>query len=216
MEKECATMDDAVKAEPKGINPRARSALYDVYIISVLVMAHFTTQVGLGQLLAIVEIIGKDFGISDSPGVLSWLSAGYSLTVGTFILVSGRMGDIFGYKKMLVFGYVWYAVFSLVAGCSVYSNYVLFIFARVLQGIGPSICLPNALALLGILYEPGIWKNMAFAAFGACAPTGSIMGSLFAGLFSLAWWPCTFPREFWRLTILIDYQGHSGHSPSSY
>lgn len=153
-------------------------------------MAHFTTQVGLGQLLAIVQVIGQDFNISDSPGTLSWLSAGYSLTVGTFILVSGRMGDIFGYKKMLVIGYIWYSVFTFVAGCSVYSNYVLFIFARVLQGIGPSICLPNALALLGILYEPGLWKNMAFAAFGACAPTGSIMGSLFAGVFALGWWPC--------------------------
>lgn len=180
---------------------RLRSAIYDVYIISILIMAHFTTQVGLGQLLAIVQIIGEDFGISDSPGTLSWLSAGYSLTVGTFILVSGRLGDIFGYKRMLVIGYVWYAVFSLVAGCSVYSNYVLFIFARVLQGIGPSICLPNALALLGILYEPGIWKNMAFAAFGACAPTGSIMGSLFAGLFALAWWPCMFPRCVVRMML---------------
>lgn len=153
-------------------------------------MAHFTTQVGLGQLLAIVQIIGSDFNISHSPGILSWLSAGYSLTVGTFILVSGRMGDIFGYKRMLVIGYVWYAVFSLVAGCSVYSNYVLFVFARVLQGIGPAMCLPNALALLGILFEKGVWKNMAFAAFGACAPTGSIMGSAFAALFALAWWPC--------------------------
>ncbi|KAF2158704.1 hypothetical protein M409DRAFT_71496 [Zasmidium cellare ATCC 36951] len=161
-------------------------------------MAHFTTQVGLGQLLAIVQIIGADFDIT-SPGILSWLSAGYSLTVGTFILISGRMGDIFGYKNMLVIGYAWYAVFTLVAGCSVYSNYVLFIFARVLQGIGPSICLPNALALLGILFEPGMGKNMAFAAFGACAPTGSIMGSIFAGVFALAWWPWTF----WSFAMVL-------------
>lgn len=205
---------------------KTRSKLQDVFIIGILIMAHFTTQVGLGQLLAIVQIIGENFGIAKSPGTLSWLSAGYSLTVGTFILVSGRLGDIFGYKRMLVIGYVWFAVFTLVAGCSVYSNYVLFIFARVLQGIGPSICLPNALALLGILFEPGLGKNMAFAAFGACAPTGSIMGSLFAGIFALAWWPCMSLRsvrhgsemliEVDRGFLVIRHCPHgSGHSDCS-
>lgn len=54
---------------------------------------------------------------------------------GSFILISGRLGDIFGYKRMLVIGYSWFAFWSLVAGLSVYSNYVLFIFARVLQGM---------------------------------------------------------------------------------
>lgn len=184
-----APHDSAIPASTSPPTHGKRSTLHNVYITAVLIMAHFTTQVGLGQLLAIVQIIGADFDIT-SPGILSWLSAGYSLTVGTFILISARMGDIFGYKNMLVIGYAWYAVFTLVDGCSVYSNYVLFIFARVLQGIGPSICLPNALALLGILFEPGMGKNMAFAAFGACAPTGSIMGSIFAGVFALAWWPC--------------------------
>jgi MFS family permease len=136
-------------------------------------------------------VIAKSFGISN-PGIESWLIAGYSLTVGTFILLSGRLGDVFGYKRMLVIGYAWYALWELVAGLSVYSNYVLFIWARVLMGIGPSICLPNGLALLGILYEPGKRKNMSFAVFGACAPGGSIAGSAMAGVFALAWWPWTF------------------------
>ena len=72
----------------------------------------------------------------------------------------------------------------------VYSGDVLFIWARVLQGIGPSICLPNGLALLGSLYEPGPRKNIAFAIFGGCAPTGAVMGFIFSGLFAKAWWPC--------------------------
>ena len=142
------------------------SPLRETLFITLVCMAQFMTQTNVGVCLPNLDILKENFGITDS-GILSWFLAGYSLTVGTFILVSGRMGDIFGYKRMLVIGYVWYSVSSLMAGCSVYSNYVFFIFARVLQGIGPSICLPNALALLGILYEPGIWKNMAFAAFGA-------------------------------------------------
>ena len=100
--------------------------------------------------------------------------AGFSLTVGTFILLSGRCGDVFGYKNLLVIGYAWYAVFNVVAGCSVYvpgqGAHVLFIFCRVLSGIGPAILMPNALGLLGATYNPDQRKNMIFSIFGACAP----------------------------------------------
>ncbi|KAF2725481.1 putative major facilitator superfamily transporter [Polychaeton citri CBS 116435] len=170
----------------------------EILVIGVICLAQFTTQMGLGQTLSILHVIGRSFDI-ENPGILSWLIAGYSLTVGSFVLFSGRLGDLFGYKRMLVIGYCWFAIWSLVAGLSVYSNHVLFVFARVFQGIGPSICLPNGLALLGALYEPGKRKNMAFAMFGACAPGGCIFGALFAGLWSLAWWPWTF----WSFAIAL-------------
>ena len=171
----------------------------EILVVGIIALAQFTTQVGLGQTLSILHIIGDDFGVTD-PGTLSWLIAGYSLTVGTFILFTGRLGDLFGWKKMLVIGYCWFAVWSLIAGLAVYSNHVLFVFARVFQGIGPAICLPNGLALLGGLYGPGKRKNMAFAVFGACAPGGSIVGSAFAGLFAqLTWWPWTF----WSFAITL-------------
>lgn len=170
----------------------------EILVVGIISLAQFTTQLGLGQVLSILHVIAADFGVTD-PGLKAWLIAGYSLTVGTFILVSGRLGDLFGYKKMLVIGYIWYSLWSLVAGLAVYSNYVLFIWARVLQGIGPSICLPNGLALLGVLYSPGRRKNMAFAVFGGVAPGGSVVGSIFGGIFALAWWPWTF----WSSAIVL-------------
>jgi len=148
-------------------------------------------EIGVGQCISIIQVIGKTFNITN-PAELSWLIAGYSLSVGTFILVSGRLGDIYGYKRMLLIGYSWFATWSMVAGLAVYSNKVLFIFARVLQGIGPAIVLPNSLAILGATYAPGPRKSMAFAIFGACAPNGSILGSVFAALFALTWWPWAF------------------------
>lgn len=190
----------------------------ELLVIGVIIMAQFTTQVGLGQVLALTHVIGDSFGITD-PGILSWLIAGYSLTVGTFILISGRLGDLFGYKRMLVIGYAWFALWTMIAGLSVYSNHVLFVFARVFQGIGPSIALPNGLALLGALYEPGTRKNMAFAAFGACAPGGSIVGSVFASIFAqFTWWPCQYLSGL-SPPLANIFQGLSGHmqshSPSS-
>lgn len=159
--------------------------------VACICLAQFMTQASLGQTLAILHIIGDAFGLSD-PAELSWLIAGYSLTVGTFILVAGRFGDVFGYKRMFMIGFAWFGLWSMIAGLAVYSNHVLFVFARVFTGIGPAICLPNGLAILGATYAPGPRKNMVFAMFGACAPGGSIVGAAFAGLFSLAWWPWTF------------------------
>ncbi|KZM20171.1 transmembrane transport [Ascochyta rabiei] len=174
---------------------QAMSPVREFLFVGLLCSAQFVTQAGLVNTLNILHIIGSDLGITD-PGVLSWLIAGYSLTVGTFILLSGRCGDLFGYKTMVIVGFTWFAVWNVVAGCSVYApgngGQVLFIFARVLSGIGPAILLPNALGLLGATYDEGRRKDMVFSLFGACAPSGAVVGGTFAGLWSLLWWPWTF------------------------
>lgn len=131
----------------------------EILFIGIICTAQFTTQVGLGQALSLLHIVGAYFGIENSPGNLSWLISGYSLTVGSFILIAGRFGDVFGYKRMLIIGYSWFALWTLVAGLSYYSNHVLFVFARVLQGIGPAICVPNGLAILGATYRPSNKKS---------------------------------------------------------
>ena len=171
----------------------------EILFVGTICCAQFMTQGGLGQCLDILHVIGDDFGLTN-PGELSWLIAAYSLTVGTFILLAGRFGDVYGYKKMLIIGFSWFSLWSMIAGLAVYSNHVLFNFARAFQGMGPAICLPNALAILGSVYPPGKRKAMVFALFGATAPGGAVIGSLFAGLFSeLAWWPWTF----WSFSIAL-------------
>jgi len=111
----------------------------EILFISFVCLAQFMTQAALGETVAILHVIGAQFGITN-PGTLSWLIAGYSLTVSTFILLSGRMGDVFGYKKMFIIGFTWFTIWSMIAGLAVYSNQVLFIFARVFQGLFLSLC----------------------------------------------------------------------------
>ncbi|KAF4980959.1 hypothetical protein FDECE_17777 [Fusarium decemcellulare] len=154
----------------------------EILFISIICMAQFMTQGALGNCLNLLHVIGASFSLSN-PAELSWLIAGYSLTVGTFILVSGRLGDIFGYKRLFLIGFVWFAIWSMIAGLATYSNHVLFVFARVFQGIGPAIVMPNGLAILGASYRPGPRKTVAFALFGACAPGGCVFAAAFAGLF---------------------------------
>ncbi|KAL2816709.1 major facilitator superfamily-domain-containing protein [Aspergillus granulosus] len=170
----------------------------EIAFVIIVCMSQFITQANIGICLSPLDIVGAQFGLSN-PGQLAWFLAGYSLTVGTFILVFGRCGDLFGYHRMFIIGFLWLALWSLVAGLSVYSNYILFIFARVLQGLGPAMLLPNGLAILGATYAPGKKKDMIFALFGATAPNGAIIGAVFAALFSqLAWWPWTY----WSMAIV--------------
>jgi len=177
----------------------AYSTPRQILFIATVCMSMFTNQLGLCNILTTLKIIGDDFGIS-TPGQLSWLIAGYSLTVGTFILISGRLGDEFGNKKMFVIGMSWLSLWSLVAGLSVYSNHVLFIFARVLQGIGPAMALPNALAIFAKSFSERP-RNMAFAWFAATSPYGSVTGLICGPLFALVWWPWIF----WTQAIGIAF-----------
>ncbi|KAH7390519.1 major facilitator superfamily-domain-containing protein [Pyrenochaeta sp. MPI-SDFR-AT-0127] len=195
--------DDVELARTKSI-AETMSPIREFLFVGLLCSAQFVTQAGLLNTLNIIHIIGNDLGITD-VGVLSWLIAGYSLTVGTFILLSGRCGDLFGYKNMLIIGFSWFAIWNVIAGCSVYldgsGGQVLFIFSRVLGGIGPAILLPNALGLLGATYNEGRRKDMVFSLFGACAPSGGVLGGTFAGLWSLIWWPWTF----WTFGIALVF-----------
>lgn len=173
------------------------SPFREAIFILVVCMSQFMTQAGLGVCLSPLDIIGDSFQITN-PGVLSWLIASYSLTSGTFILFFGRCGDLFGYRVVYVAGWIWFSLWSMVAGVSVYSNYVLFIFARTFQGIGPAMLLPNGLALFGATYKPGLKKYMAFSLFGAMAPSGSILAAVFSAIFAqLAWWPWAY----WAMAI---------------
>ena len=181
----------------------------------------FSESAYLGTLV-LLETIGSSFGVT-APPRLAWLVGGFSLTVGTFIMVSGRLGDLFGYKKMLIIGFSWFSLWSMISGLSVYDNYTLAVFSRVLQGIGPAICLPNGLAILGAAYPPGHRKAMVFAFFGAVAPIGAVIGAAFASVIALAWWPwAQWALAIWTAflavaaSFIIPTMPHKVHFPKGW
>ena len=177
-----------VETSQSSIGP-PKSLWREIIFVTVVCMAQFMTQAGLGMGIVPAHIIGVGLNATD-PGELSWFAASYSLTVGTFILVSGRLGDIYGHRLMFVAGFLWFALWSLLAGFSVWSDRIYFDCCRALQGIGPAMLLPNAVAIFGRTYKPGMRKAMAFSLFGATAPGGYIVGATFASIFAqLVWWP---------------------------
>lgn len=165
----------------------------EILFILTVAVSHLMTQAALGQALAPIDIIAESFG-KISPGEKSWFIAAYSLTVGTFILISGRVGDIMGHKRVFAFGYGWLGVWSCFAGFSIYpGRQIFFDVCRAMQGIGPALLMPNGLALFARAYPPGIKKNLVFSLFGAMAPAGFVIGAACGSMFSqLVWWPWAF------------------------
>lgn len=183
------------------------SLLKEGFAIMVLCSAQLMTQAGLAQSIVPLQIIGDSFGIKN-PGQLSWFASAFSLTVGTFILIAGRLGDTFGHKKFFVMGFLWYALWSILAGFSVYSNQIFFDCCRAFQGIGPAFTLPNAIAIIARTYRPGRKQNMIFSLFGACAPSGFVVGAVFSSLLSeFAWWPWAY----WIMGITCFLLGVAGY-----
>jgi MFS family permease len=107
---------------------------------------------------------------------------------------------MYGHKTVFVIGWVWFAIMSLVTGFSYMTeDIVLFSVCRALQGIGPALLVPNAIALLGMNFPVGIQRNTAFACFGAAGPLGATAGAVFTALIAdLFWWPWSF----WILAIV--------------
>ena len=177
---------------------------HEILFVAIICSAQLLTQASFGQAIAPLHIIGDSFGTTN-PGQLSWFAAAYSLTVGTFILIAGRLGDVLGHKHLFIAGYLWFGLWSLIAGFSVYSHsQIFFDVCRALQGIGPALLLPNALAILGRTYPPGRRKNMIFSLFGATAPNGFIFGAVFISLFAeRAWWPW----GYWVMAITCAVVG---------
>ncbi|EFY94569.1 major facilitator superfamily transporter [Metarhizium robertsii ARSEF 23] len=185
--------DDDLEDHTQDRVQRPQSLAAEVLFIAVICSSQLLAQAGLALSIVPQHIIARSFGIENQPGEVSWFSAAYSLTVGTFILIAGRLGDVFGHKRFFVGGFAWYGLWSALAGVAVYSGPVFFAFCRAMQGIGPAFLLPNSIAIIGRCYDPGLRQNMIFSLFGATAPSGFLLGAVFASLLSqMAWWPWAY------------------------
>ncbi|KAJ5082808.1 hypothetical protein N7532_011851 [Penicillium argentinense] len=173
------------KPTPVGLQTKF---FHEMTFVFVVCAAQLMTQAGLSLSIAPLQVISTSF--DTSPKDLTWASASYSMTVGTFIFVSGRLGDVYGHRLLFIIGFMWFGLWSLLGGFAVWSNLRFFICCRALQGIGPALLLPNAVAILGRFYPPGRRKGMMFCLFGAVAPGGFTLGATFSSLLAeRVWWP---------------------------
>ncbi|KAL2816734.1 MFS general substrate transporter [Aspergillus granulosus] len=134
-------------------------------------------MVGLAAGLEISKALNAPVG----PGKANWAAASYPLTQGTFVLISGRLGAVYGHRHVLIAGAIWFIIFTLVNGFC--KTFVAFNSVRALSGIGGALIMPNAVALISTAIPPGRLRNVTLGFFGASAPIGSYLGAIWAGIF---------------------------------
>lgn len=102
--------------------------------------------------------IQQDLGLTDE--LRSWVVTAYALAYGGLLLLGGRIGDVFGRKKVFLLGVGLFTLASL--ACGVTTSAELLLAARVVQGLGAAIASPTAMALLVVTFAPGKARNQAF------------------------------------------------------
>jgi EmrB/QacA subfamily drug resistance transporter len=166
--------------------------------------------ISVAQLMVILDatianialpFIRSDLGISQAN--LPWVVTGYSLAFGGLLLLGGRLGDLYGRRRMFVVGVTVFAFASLLGGLA--QNEALLLGARGLQGLGAAIASPAALALITTTFPAGPQRNRAFSVYAAMSGAGAAVGLILGG-----WLTGIQPHvlgqvvDGWRLTFLIN------------
>jgi EmrB/QacA subfamily drug resistance transporter len=122
--------------------------------------------------------IRKDLGFSQTS--LAWVVNGYLLSFGGFLLLGGRLGDLFGHRRLFLGGIALFTLASLACG-SATSPGVL-VAARVVQGFGGAVVSAVSLSLMMSLFVEPAERAKAMGVFGFVAAGGGTLGVLLGGI----------------------------------
>ncbi|WP_406723842.1 MFS transporter [Streptomyces sp. GD-15H] len=141
---------------------------------------------GLAQLMLILDItvvaialphMGAELDLDRAA--LTWVVSGYALTFGSLMLLGGRAADLFGAKRVVLFGLAVFTAASLAAGLA--TGAPLLLTARIAQGIGAAMLSPAALSVVVRLFD-GDERNRALGIWSALGGGGAALGVLLGGL----------------------------------
>ncbi|KAK8097322.1 Bcamf1 [Apiospora kogelbergensis] len=201
------TLRKRSKGSPEGPD---MGITHEILFFLLIATAQALMLSGVAQAMIPATVIGATFGLS-SPADLAWFSAAYALTSGTFVLPAGRLGDLYGHKKIFIIGFAWFAVWSVMVGFGEIietrtsaNGVVYFDICRAMQGIGPALLVPNGQAMLGRAYTPGRRKALVMSLFGAAAPFGFVVGGVMAAVLAEY---ASWPWAFWVLGIVCAVLG---------
>jgi EmrB/QacA subfamily drug resistance transporter len=110
---------------------------------------------------------------------LEWVITGYALTFAALLIIGGRLGDVYGHRRIFIIGAALFGAGSLLASIST-SVVELIVGEAIIEGIGASLMLPTTLAILSGTFK-GRERATAFAAWGATAGVAAAFGPLVGG-----------------------------------
>ena len=148
----------------------------------------------LGDLMIVLDMtivnvalptIRDDLGFSQTS--LAWVVNAYLLTFGGFLLLGGRLGDLFGQRRMFLIGIALFTLASLACGLATSQGQL--VTARAIQGLGGALVSAVALSLTMMLFTEPADRAKAMGIFGFVLSGGGALGVLAGGILTdfLAW-----------------------------
>jgi EmrB/QacA subfamily drug resistance transporter len=158
-------------------------------ILALLAFAMFIYAIDYSIVFVALPEISDGLGFSAQT--LQWVVSAYVVAFGGFLLLGGRAADLFGRRRMFVFGLFLYAASSLVGGLA--GDPVVLIIARAVQGLGGAFLAPATLSLITTTFAEGPERNRALAIWSGAGGSGMVFGALLGGVLTGAFgWESIF------------------------
>ncbi len=155
------------------------------FVLFLLCTAQFMVVLDFSIVNVALPAIQRELGFTTQN--LQWIITAYSLTFGGFLLLGGRIGDLFGRRRLFLIGLFLFAFASFMGGVA--QSALWLIIARGVQGLGAAIISPTSFSLITTTFHEGPPRNKALGVVGAVASSGFAAGALLGGLLtaSIGW-----------------------------
>ncbi|MEU6240919.1 MFS transporter [Streptomyces sp. NPDC047024] len=169
---------------PAPVSP-VRLSTRDKLVLFVLCAAQFMVALDFSVLNVALPRLGDDLGMSRTA--LQWAVTAFALPSGGFLLLFGRVGDLYGRRRLFLGGLGLFGAASLLATLA--WNPEIFLAARALQGLGAAAIVPTGMSLLTTTFAEGPARDRALGVSGALLSLGFTTGMIAGGVLTdtLGW-----------------------------
>ncbi|MEU7577117.1 MFS transporter [Streptomyces sp. NPDC041068] len=134
---------------------------------------------------------------SASSAAVQWIPAAYTLTFALALITGGRLGDLFGRKRVFIAGTVLFTLASLLCGIATGPEFL--VTARALQGAGAAAMVPQVMATIAVTFQ-GESQAKAFGMYGMIMSLGGVLGPVLGAVLTSA----DIAGLGWRAIFLIN------------
>ncbi|MFJ4780795.1 MFS transporter [Streptomyces sp. NPDC088762] len=158
--------------------------------LAIVMTAAFMDLVDVTIVNIAIPSMRQNFGASTSA--IQWITAGYALAFAAGLITGGRLGDIYGRKRLFLIGIAGFTAASLL--CGIAANPSMLVASRILQGAMAAMMVPQVLAIIHVTFPPHE-RGKVFGMFGAIVGLGAVSGPMLGALltewnlFGLEWRP---------------------------
>ncbi|KAG8215717.1 major facilitator superfamily domain-containing protein [Butyriboletus roseoflavus] len=175
--------------------PKRLSLTRKLVLLSMCCFAQFLDSFNNSSLFPAIPVLEGSMGITQSQS--SWIISGFQLTFASFLLISGRISDVYNPKKAFIMGVTFLGIISIGAGFV--NNKIAIMVLRALMGISSAMTIPSALTLLVHVFPDPLEQARAIGVFGGCGAVANVLG-LFIGAVLVQY--TSYHWVFWFVAIV--------------